>query len=337
MTPKKFSIIIPVKPGGRVRAIEALHRADYPDDAFEILVAEGTCPSRQRNLAAGEAAGEILFFLDDDSMTDPGFLRRTAGIFEDDSVAAVGGPSLTPESDPPLRQAFGMALASIFGGGGVRNRYRRSGSLRETGDHELILCNLAMDASAFRDAGGFDERLYPNEENELLVRLKRKGLKLMHDPGLAVHRSQRPTFRAFMRQLFGYGRGRAQQILLGGGCGITTFIPVLFLVYLLSLPFVHLPVYYLPLLCYLVTGLCVALAAAFRTGKGSAALILPAVIPALHLCYGAGLIRGFAGYWASRKTCTASEIAIRRVKRFDSGGDWRSRIEARGVRNEDRG
>ncbi len=322
MTRKKISIIIPVKPGGPVRAIEGLRRADYPADAFEILVVEGTCPSRQRNLAAGGAAGDILFFLDDDSMTDPGFLRRTAGHFKDGSVAVVGGPSLTPESDPPPGQAFGMALASVFGGGGVRNRYRRSGPLRETGDHELILCNLAIDAAVFREAGGFDERLYPNEENELLVRLKRKGLRLMHDPGLAVYRSQRPTLRAFIRQMFGYGRGRAQQVLLGGGCGVTTLIPALFLVYLASLPFIHLPVYYLPLLCYLVACFCVALAAAIRTGKGSAALLLAVVVPALHLSYGAGLLRGFAGYRSAGRARPPGEISIRRVKGFDSGAEW---------------
>lgn len=322
MTLKKISIIIPVKPGGRVRAIEALRRADYPDDAFEVLVAEGTRPSRQRNLAAGEAAGDILFFLDDDSMTCPGFLRRTAGHFGDGTVAAVGGPSLTPESDSRLSQSFGLALSSLFGGGGVRNRYRRSGSLRETGDHELILCNLAMDAAAFREAGGFDERLYPNEENELLVRMQRKGLKLLHDPELAVHRSQRPTFRAFIRQLFGYGRGRAGQILLGGGCGAATFIPPLFLVYLASLPFIHLPVYYLPLLCYLVTGLCAALGAMFRTGKGGAALMLLFVIPTLHLCYGAGIIRGLAGFRTVKGARGSGEVVIRRIKGFDSGVEW---------------
>lgn len=322
MTLRKISIIIPVKPGGRVVAIEALRRVDYPADAFEVLVAEGTCPSRQRNLAAREAAGDVLYFLDDDSVTDPGFLRRASVHFGDGSVAAAGGPSLTPESDPPLRQAFGLALASLFGGGGVRNRYRRNGTLRETGDHELILCNLAMDAAAFRDAGGFDERLYPNEENELLVRLKRTGKRLLHDPELAVRRSQRPTFRAFVRQLSGYGRGRAQQILVGGGCGVTTFIPSLFLVYLASLPFVHLPVYYLPLLCYLVTVLCVASAAALRTGKPGAAAMLAAVIPALHLSYGAGLLRGLAGFRAVKGARPQGDVSIRRVKGFDSGGEW---------------
>ncbi|HOP40885.1 MAG TPA: glycosyltransferase [Geobacteraceae bacterium] len=316
------SVIIPVKPGGAVRALDGLRKADYPDDSFEVLVAEGACPSRQRNQAAREARGAILFFLDDDSLVSPDFLRRTVSSYENGSVAVVGGPSLTPDDEPPLRQAFGLALASPFGGGSVCNRYRRYGARRETGDHELILCNLSMSAVAFAEAGGFDERLYPNEENELLVRLRRAGWKLIHDPDLAVYRGQRTSLRAFVRQLFGYGRGRAQQILLGGGCGIATFVPVLFLLYLLSLPFLHHPVYYLPLLCYLVMGLVAAVHAVAASGKTGPALLLPLLLPLLHLSYGAGLLSGLLVHGAGKRPQPCGAVTVKRVKAFGGGRDW---------------
>jgi hypothetical protein len=320
MTDPSFSIVIPVKPGGAVRALEALRRVDYPTEAFEVLVAEGRCPSLQRNLAAEEAEGEFLYFLDDDSLVAPDFLHRAAACYGTCFPAAVGGPSLTPEGDSPLQQAFGLALASPFGGGGVRNRYRRHGTLRETGDHELILCNLSISAAAFREAGGFDRRLYPNEENELLVRLRRKGLKLFHDPELAVVRSQRPGFRAFFRQLFGYGRGRAQQILLGGGCGLSNFVPSLFLLYLLALPVLDKPVYYLPLLCYLGMTLLFAFSAGVRRGKAAPALLLPVVFPALHLCYGAGVIWGLISFGLAKRILPHGEVTVKRVKGFGESG-----------------
>lgn len=320
MAYQTFSIIIPVKPGGNVRALQALGRVDYPTEAFEVLVAEGRCPSLQRNLAAGEAKGEYLYFLDDDSLVAPDFLRRAAACYESGGIVAVGGPSLTPDSDSPLQQAFGMALASPFGGGAVRNRYRRSGVRRKTGDHELILCNLSISASVFRDAGGFDRRLYPNEENELLVRLGRQGLQLCHDPDLAVVRSQRPGLRAFSRQLFGYGRGRAQQILLGGGCGLANFVPSVFLLYLLALPLLDKPVYYLPLLCYLGMSLLFALSAGVRGGKTAPALILPVVFPVLHLCYGAGVIWGLITFGVAKRMPPQGEVTVKRVKGFGESG-----------------
>ena len=316
------SIIIPVKPGGAVRALEGLRNVEYPDSFFEVLVAEGTCPSRQRNLAAKEAQGQILYFLDDDSLVSPDFLMRVVRHYRQDKVAVVGGPSLTPVEDSPLRQAFGLALASLFGAGSVCNRYRRHGVCRETGDHELILCNLSISASVFSEAGGFDERLYPNEENELLVRLRRMGWKLLHDPELAVYRSQRPTFPAFVRQLFGYGRGRAQQILLGGGSGIASFVPVLFLLYLLSLPLVHRPVYYLPLLCYLIVVLFGTFRAAVTSGKTGPAFLLPLLFPVLHLSYGAGLLYGLAVYGVGKRVRPTGEVTVKRIKPCGDGRDW---------------
>lgn len=314
--PAKVSIIIPVKPGGAVRALAGLRAAGYPDDDWQVLVAEGRCPSRQRNMAAAIASGEILYFLDDDSIVSPGFLHKAVRRYADPGVAAVGGPSLTPDGDTPLQHAFGMAFTSVIGGGGMRNRYRRTGEVRATGDRELILCNLSFRREVFLKHGGFDERLYPNEENELMDRIRRDGGLLIHDPGLAVQRSQRPSFKAFRRQLFGYGRGRGEQTVLSGVIRPITFIPTLFLLYLLLLPLVHKPVYYLPLLCYLIVTGAVAVFEGMRTGRVRSALLLPVVFPLFHICYGAGMARGIVAPGFRKRDLRQCEVAIRRVKEF---------------------
>ena len=312
----RISIIIPVKPGGAVKALDALHHLDYPAGAVEIIVAEGKCPSRQRNRAAAAAAGEILYFLDDDSIIDPMALRKAVTHYDSPAVAAVGGPSLTPRSDTRLQQAFGLALSSRFGSGSVCNRYRQSGTLRETGDHELILCNLSMRREVFESFGGFDERLYPNEENELMVRIRKNGLRLLHDPELAVYRSQRKTFRAFVRQLFGYGRGRGRQTMIGGVSGAASFVPVFFLLYLVSLPLVDKPVYYLPLLCYLIMDFLCAFRESARAGKLLLAPLLCCLFPVLHLVYGAGILWELLTYGFKKGITRDGEVSLRRIKEF---------------------
>lgn len=315
MRKKKFSIIIPVKPGGKVKALDSLRSVDYPAEAVEIIVAEGKCPSRQRNSAAAAAGGELLYFLDDDSIVSSDCLERAASHLVD-AVAVAGGPSLTPESDTPLQHAFGLALSSVFGGGSVSSRYKQSGTLRETGDNELILCNLAMRSDVFREFGGFDERLYPNEENELMVRIRKQGWRLLHDPALAVRRSQRCTLRAFIRQLFGYGRGRGRQTLIGGISGCAAFVPPLFLIYLLSLPFLHDPVYYLPLLCYFITAAFSAIYGCSRAGKTNLAPIVWCLYAVLHLAYGSGILWELLTYPVRKTEKPAGEVVLRRVKEF---------------------
>lgn len=323
--PTKVSIIIPVKPGGTVSALARLRAVDYPSGALEVLVAEGCCPSRQRNLAAAAASGEFLYFLDDDSRTAPDFLRRALRHYADPKVAAAGGPSLTPDADTPLQQAFGLAFASPIGGGGMRNRCRQTGAPRATCDRELILCNLSFRRELFLKHGGFDERLYPNEENELMDRIRRGGGLLIHDPGLAVQRSQRPTLGAFCRQLFGYGRGRGEQTVLSGVIRPITLIPSLFLLYLFLLPLLQKPVYYLPLLCYLMMTVSGAALAAVRARRVLPALLLPLVFPLFHLCYGAGMVRGLVAPRFRKRDAGDCAVAIRRVKVF--GGEWDVRSE----------
>lgn len=318
---RTISIIIPVKPGGFVTALEALRELDYPRRQFEILVAEGRKPSRQRNLAAQQAQGELLCFLDDDSRPVPGFLQRCDSVFEDRRVAVAGGPSLTPASDSRPRRLFGYALTSPFGAGAMRNRYRSTGTLRATTERELILCNLAFRKELFLAAGGFDERLYPNEENELLDRIAAEGHLLMHDPAMAVQRSQRPTLAAFMRQMYGYGRGRAQQTLLAGPRSLSAFIPLLFVCYLLALPPLALvagPAWAAPLLLYAVLALVFSIKTMMDSARPEGACVF-FLFPLMHCCNGIGLLCGFLG-GRPRLDEDNGEIRIRRVKAFDQSG-----------------
>lgn len=313
------SIIIPVKPGGDVTALEAIGKLDYPEERIEVIVSRGRQPSRQRNRAACRAHGDILYFLDDDSRPVEDALRRIAHWMSDSSVGVVGGPSLTHESDSPFQRAVGALLESWLGGGGVRNRYRSWGNVRECGDDELILCNLAVRRRLFEESGGLDERLYPNEENELLTRIRQSGMKLLHDPRLIVVRSQRKTHAAFIRQFFTYGRGRGEQTRLIRTIPPHALIPPLFVVYILLLPVAASVTAAIPLLAYLlllsVTGVRISHSRGWNVGVRTLYLI-----PLLHLLYGCGILVG-AAFPRYRGGCDRGEPEIHTVKRLGGRGD----------------
>lgn len=313
-----FSFIIPVKPGGYVAALESLRRLSADTAQFEILIAEGSSPSRQRNAAVHEARGEILFFLDDDSHVAADCLDICTSIMSEESVATVGGPSLTPKADSMLQQLFGLALSSLFGAGGMRNRYRRVGHVRETTDKELILCNLAMKREIFLVAGGLDERLYPNEENELLDRIQASGKKLVHAPAMAIQRSQRSSLRQFTRQMFAYGRGRAQQTLIAGSGPTIGFVPLLFLIYLGLLPFAAAtPLAFIPLWAYAVLDVCFTTAAIVSSGL-IAGILLLILFPLMHISNGYGLLFGLiCGKKGVAPASQNQAISIRKVKEFE--------------------
>jgi cellulose synthase/poly-beta-1,6-N-acetylglucosamine synthase-like glycosyltransferase len=286
------SIIIAARPDeGDVRAVAAARQLDYPAEKLEIILARGRQPSVQRNTALRAAQGEIIYFLDDDSRPAPANLRRAIEAFRRPEVKMVGGPNLCPPDAPALEQAFALTMGSFLAFASSRARYRPVGHPRASGEKELILCNLLARRDDVLQLGGFNEALYPNEENALMDELQKRGGVLWYDPELIVYRRPRPTFKAFCRMLLNYGRGRAEQFRLHPTFGSAlNFVPPLFCLYLLLLPV-------LPWWC--ATGLLVYAVAVFLQAVALLSikriLWTPKIMGLIflsHVCYGFGFWRG---------------------------------------------
>ena len=315
------TILIAARPGqSEIMAVTAARQLDYPSDRLEIIVARGKQPSVQRNAALKAARGELIYFLDDDSVPPPDSLRHAVARFADAKVKMVGGPNLCPPDAPKLEQVFAVVLGSWLAFGPSRARYSAVGSVREASEKELILCNLLARGDAIRALGGFNEALYPNEENALMDELQQRGGKLLYDPQLIVQRRPRPNLRAFAKMLLNYGRGRAEQFRSYPTFGSAlNFVPPLFCLYLVLLPLllklspwklhvkdtfqsttggdihqtinvdIHLGL--LPLACYLVALMFQTFASAFRHGIMKSIFALP-LLGLTHVFYGLGFWRG---------------------------------------------
>ncbi len=221
------TVVIAARPDQEeVKSVEAARKLDYPKERLEIIVARGKQPSVQRNAAVRAAMGSLIYFLDDDSIADPGNLKRAIERFADGKVQMLGGPNLCPPDAPQIEKEFATVMANPLAFGPSRARYAPIGEPRESGEKELILCNLIARKSAFLDAGGFDEALYPNEENALMDELQKRGGKLLYDPEFVAFRRPRPNLRAFIKMLMNYGRGRAEQVRLHPSSGsLLNFAP----------------------------------------------------------------------------------------------------------------
>lgn len=275
-----------------VKSADAARRLDYPAEQLEIIIARGRHPSVQRNTALRAARGELVYFLDDDVEPDTGNLQHMAELFQDAKVAMVGGPNLCPPDAPALERVFALVLSAWLAFGPSRARYAKVGQRRETSEKELILCNLAARRSDVLELGGFDEALYPNEENALMDGLQQSGRKLIYDPGCFAFRRPRRTLGAFAKMLMTYGRGRAEQFRLHPSPGSAlNFIPPLFCVYILALPTAMLwPWILWPLVAYGLGMILQTLALVPRGGW----LALPALplIVVTHIFYGLGFWKG---------------------------------------------
>ena len=231
-----FSVIIPIgrpdEAGRSIRSVldqktsrefEVLLVGDVEievaDSRVRSIVVADRNPAHRRNLAAREAVGEILAFLDDDAYARPDWLESAAAVFESrPEVLAAGGPDPAPP-DSTISELFSdTLLATPVIGSSVAAHESRRGVWNVEKPHDVALVNLFVRKRDFDLAGGFDESIgYIGEDSALLRVLLGKGLVLYSEHIIVEHR-RRPFPGPYLKQRFRYRR-KSGRLLLQRGVG----------------------------------------------------------------------------------------------------------------------
>jgi len=297
-----ISIIIPVHPDEeQVKVLDSIQNINYPKDKIEVHIMTGPGPAKQRNIGIKKAKGEFLGFVDSHCEVDSNWILQAIEHFKDERVAIVGGPALIKNNEPLFCKCVGVAVGSFFGTAGMRKRYKALGlHPQKTDEKSLILCNLFARKSILEAEGAFDERLFPNEENELMTRLADRGYLLIYDPKIFVYHGQKSNLKELSKQIFNYGRGRIEHIFIRlKSFKLIYVMPSIFLIYLILSPFL-IRLECLSLFTRLILLLYFSLSAFFSSYNSiikkqwEYAILLPILYLTIHLSYGTGFLYGFA-------------------------------------------
>jgi len=255
-------------------------------------------PSEKRNIGAEKSKGEILAFLDGDAYPARDWLRNAVRHLQDNSVVAVGGPSITPETDEIMQRASGEILSSYVGSGPLSLRNSKKGARR---CDDLPSVNLIVRKESFDRIGGFDSSFWPGEDTKFcrdLARIEENGL--LYAPDVQVFHHRRALFGPHLKQIAGYGlhRGYFSKRFPENSRKITYFIPAGLLVALATsvallftrgilnmLALAFLAAYFAILL---VNSSIVGLRR--KNARLASMVFLGAV--ATHICYGAYFVKG---------------------------------------------
>jgi O-antigen/teichoic acid export membrane protein len=274
--------------------VEDLARRFFPG---EVLVAPlpKDHPGQNRNALVQFVRAPAVVFLDDDVSIPEGFLDAAGEALSDPAVGVAGGPNLTPPGSSEFERLSGDVLAAAIATGPVRHRYRtwRPGPASE---RSLTLCNLVIRRSLLDPPPPFDPHLKCAEENELLLRLTRDGVKMVYEPELAVYHQRRGTLSSYGRQMAKYGFGRGQLLARAFYAKQTTYaLPLLaFCILAAGLAFAP-PIGLAALAAYAIT----LLAAGFAIGGARKGPLAALLIGATHVGYTSGMVAGL-GYEAHR-------------------------------------
>ncbi len=325
------SIVIPTT--GEVKFIkglvESVVKLDYPKDKFElILIGDKTtrlieknskvakekgidvtveynpvAAGQKRNIGANLAKGSIIAFTDDDTILREDWVRNgVKHLQENEEYAGVGGPNYTPRQGLPFAKAVGRIFGSKFL---FSFRYTVGHSkAREIGHNPT--CNYIIKKEIVQEIR-FHDSLWPGEDVEFDIRLSNAGYKILYAPDVVVwhHRRSRPI--AFLRQMFNYGKTRAQVTRMHpSSFDIRYFVFVIAFLVLMSLYYLsyigqEVPVIgkidimiplFLNSLYFVILGLA-GLLVGFQTNRLKQGIYAPLVLFIQHFGFSLGLIYGF--------------------------------------------
>jgi glycosyltransferase involved in cell wall biosynthesis len=221
----KFSIVIPTYSSQALllECLNALSNQASGDYLFEVVIVndggdkqleqhltpfrnhyplrysyqENKGPATARNHGIEKAKGEIILFLDDDSVPTSNWLEATARAWQEHPDSqGIGGCVLSQPTD----NIFSKINAHFF------NWYLRYSS---QGSHPfLATCNAGYTKSILEKVGSFDEtfRKAAGEDRDLNIKITNAGGKLRLDTNIIVYHDMDLTLKTYVKKHYNYGK-----------------------------------------------------------------------------------------------------------------------------------
>lgn len=260
---------------------------------IRIISTGPVTPAHKRDIALKYAKGEILAFLDDDAYPRPDWLKNAVRHFQDDSVAAVGGPAITPNNDSLRQKASGLIYSNFLVSGQFIYRYLPKHRI-EVDDYPS--CNLLVRKSVMLELGGFDTGFWPGEDTKLCLDIVKKlKKKIIYEPQALVWHHRRPVFKPHLKQIANYAlhRGYFVKHYPETSLKLSYFIPSIFLLFLVLGPVLAHFFHFLEIGYIFTVSLYLILAFIFSVSNNLYLLVLVFFgIILTHLTYGFFFIKG---------------------------------------------
>jgi glycosyltransferase involved in cell wall biosynthesis len=319
----RVSVVIPCR--DEALSIEACIRSViagiYPKDRLEVLVVDGMSGDGTReiveaytrrhgfirlldnpkkitpvalNIGITNATGGIIVVLGAHATCSPEYILKCVKAIEEYDADCVGGLVMTlPVNDTSVAQAIAIALSHPFG---IGNSYFRIGASDPRWvDTVAFGC---YKKEVFNRIGGFDEELARNQDDELNLRLIKRGGRILLVPGIVSYYRARGSLRKLWRMFYQYGYFKPLVARKVGG--IVTgrqVVPAAFILSLFATGMVA-PwspimgaIFAMMLFAYAAAALGSSTAVAFRHGV-RCGLVLCIVFPVMHVSYGLGFLKG---------------------------------------------
>jgi succinoglycan biosynthesis protein ExoA len=174
--------------------------AEYHERLPQIRLIDnpGRAVSPGLNRAIASSKGDIILRMDAHTEYAPNYVKKCVEVLKSTGAANVGGPALAV-SDTFWGRAIASAYRSPFACGGARFHNPKFEGYVDTVPYGCWW------RKELEEVGGFDERMVRNQDDELNLRISRRGGKIWQTPEIVSWYHPRNNLRALYRQYFQYG------------------------------------------------------------------------------------------------------------------------------------
>jgi GT2 family glycosyltransferase len=266
-----------------------------PEHGTKIRVLEN--PRRLQvyawNIGMREARGEYIAFIGAHAEYSRGYFRSCLDVMQRTGATVVGGVQ-RPYGHSAIGRAIAWCMQSPFGIGNARFRYAQREEEAES------VFGAFMRRETLAEAGGVDERLPFDEDDELNYRIRHRGGKIVVSPAIGVRYHVRESLKPLAMQMFRYGYWRRfAQLLHPRDVPLRVYVPPAFVAaFVLSLALAITPLRAVSLAVPVLYAAFVAfaMAVALARMRSTAALLVPLALATMHVCYGVGWWKGLAKF-----------------------------------------
>lgn len=251
-----------------------------------------TTPAAARNYAINLVHHDWICFLDDDTLIPENYISKASKIINLHQPDVFGGPDKAPPQSTDFEMALSMALKSPLTTAHTRHRHTTSEGIMLGAESNLILCHLWVKTKILRDTK-FNPVLKRNEENYLLDILEKEGHSILYIADLWIYHFRKKDLFSLYKAVSTSGYFRAKTFSDSPKVKqLIYFAPLLFNLYLLSLPFLSYSLFFVPLYLYIVLNFITSLVEINDENK-TKLLIRTSLIQFLIIVfYGIGFLNG---------------------------------------------
>jgi hypothetical protein len=178
--------------------------------------------SAARNLGLAAATGDIVCFIDDDALAQPGWLKAVLDGYVDEKVGGVGGPVHHMDG----RLCMGRNAVSTEGLWFDESRNEQTDGCYPV----MVGCNMSFRRRPLVDAGGFDPYfMYHQDETDACLGVLRLGYRIQYQEGAVVWHEwcegsyRKDMLRWYIRLRYLWGRNNSYLVRKHFGTSVPFF------------------------------------------------------------------------------------------------------------------